>query len=400
VEKTNKNKIFLAVVATAALLVAALSLRPDVVEVDSFTVDRGRLVVTVQEQGMTRSRYRYAVSAPVTGRLLRSGYIVGDPIEAGDILATIAPPPQDPREGSIARSAVKAAEAHQREAAARLEEALSNFRRATEESRRRNDLYERELIGIEVRDLYAQTAVAAGARLDRARATLAAANAELEASRARLLGIDANSDSETAVAIPAPVSGTLLRIYEESERVLAAGSPLFELGENDTLEIVIDLLTEEAINVRPGAPVTITGWGGDKPLEGIVRYVEPGAFTKISTLGVEEQRVNVIGDLIDPPPGLGAEYRVEAAIQTWSADNVLKIPLGAVFRRRGGWHTFVVDNGTARLRPLQLGQRSSEYAEVLEGLEEGSRVILYPSDLIDEGVKVRAVKQQALAGQP
>ncbi len=398
-EKTSKNKTLLAVIATAALLFAALLLQPDVVEVDSFTVDRGTLVVTVQEQGKTRSRYRYAVSAPVTGRLLRSGYLVGDTVEAGDILARIAPPPQDPREGSMARSAVKAAEARQREAAARLEEALSNFQRATKESRRRNDLYERQLIGIEVRDLYAQTAVAAGARLDSARATLAAANAELEASRARLLGIDANSDSEAVVAIPAPVSGTLLKIHEESERVLPAGSPLFELGEDDTLEIVIDLLTEEAMNVHPGAPVTITGWGGNKPLEGIVRYVEPGAFTKISTLGVEEQRVNVIGDIIDPPPGLGAEYRVEAAIQTWSGDNVLKIPLGAVFRRQGGWHTFVIDKGVARLRPLQLGQRSSEYAEVLAGVEEGGQVILYPSDLIDEGVKVRAIKQQNVAGQ-
>ncbi len=398
-EKKGKKSLILAIVAAVALL-AALLLKPDVVEVDSYTVNRGKLVVTVQEQGRTRSRYRYTVSAPVTGRLLRSGHIVGDPIKAGDILATIAPPPQDPREASIARSVVKAAEARQREAGARLEEALSNFQRANDESRRRNDLYERQLIGIEVRDLYAQTAVAAKARLDSARATLAAANAELEAARARLLGIDANLDSEAVVEIAAPVSGTLLHIHEESERVLPAGSPLFELGKGNTLELVIDLLTEEAMKVRPGAPVTITGWGGDRSLAGTVRYVEPGAFTKISTLGVEEQRVNVIGDIIDPPPGLGAQYRVEAAIQTWSGDDVPRIPLGAVFRRQGGWHTFVIDNGLARLSQLRLGQRSSEFAEVLEGVEEGQQVILYPSDLIDDGVKVRSVNQQTIAGQP
>ncbi len=398
-EKTSKNKLLIGAVAVVTLLLAALLLRPDEVEVESFAVERGELVVTVQEQGKTRPRYRYTVSAPVTGRLLRSGYQAGDAIEAGDILATIAPPPQDPREGSIARSAVKAAQARQREAAARLDEARSNFQRATEEARRRNDLYERQLIGIEVRDLYAQTAVAASARLDSAKATLAAANADLEASRARLLGLDANSASKAVIAIPAPVSGTLLQTHEESERVLLAGTPLFELGKNDTLELVIDLLTEEAMKVRPGAPITITGWGGDSALVGTVRHVEPGAFTKISTLGVEEQRVNVIGDIADPPAGLGAQYRVQAAIQTWSGDNVLKIPLGAVFRSQGEWHTFVIDKGIARQQPLQLGQRSREFAEVAAGVIEGQQVILYPSDLIEDGVKVRAVDPKSAVGE-
>lgn len=387
--KTNKNRFVWAIVAAIGLLLLATLLRPDVVKVEVLGVSRSNLAVSVEEQGRTRSRYRYTVNAPVSGRLLRSGHIVGEPILAGEIVARIAPPPQDPREESIARAAVKAADAHLGEAGALLEEARSNYQRATTESRRRNDLYERQLIGIEVRDLYAQTAVAAKARLNSAKATLAAAMAELDASRARLLGIDSRSNSSPVVEVVAPVSGTLLRIVEESERVLPAGSPLFELGEGDTLELIVDLLTEDAVKVIPGAAITITGWGGDKALQGRVRYVEPGAFTKISTLGVEEQRVNVIGDIIDPPSGLGAEYRVNAAIQTWFGENVLTIPLGAIFRRQGEWHTFVVDNDIARLRPLQLGQRSSEFAEVLEGATEGQQVILYPSDLIEDGVRVK-----------
>ncbi len=389
--QTIKSRIILAVLVAIGITLAALLLRPKVIEVDVITVSRGDLTVSVEEQGRTRPRYRYIVSAPVTGRLMRSGYVVGEAIEAGDIVARIAPAPLDPREESTARAAVKAAQAHLGEAVARLDEARSNYQRAIAESRRRNDLYERQLIGIEVRDLYAQTAVATGARLDSAEATLAAARAELDASRARLLGIDSTSNSGPMVEVLAPVAGTLLRIFEESERVLPAGSPLFALGEGDALEIIVDLLTEDAVKVRPGAPMTITGWGGDKPLQGLVRYIEPGAFTKVSTLGVEEQRVNVIGDINEPPPGLGAEYRVNAAIETWSGKNVLMIPLGAIFRRQGEWHTFVVDNGVASLRPLQIGRRSNEFAEVHDGVSEGQQVIQYPSDLVEDGIRVTTV---------
>jgi HlyD family secretion protein len=391
VKQTTKNRIILAILVAIGIVLAALLLRPKIVEVDVTTVSRSDLTVSVEEQGRTRSRYRYVVSAPVSGRLMRSGHVVGEAVVAGDVLARIAPAPLDPREQSTARAAVKAAQAHLGEAAARLDEARSNYQRATAESRRRNDLYERQLIGIEVRDLYAQTAVAARARLDSAQATLAAATAELDASRARLLGIDAQSNSGPVLEVQAPVTGTLLRIFEESERVLLAGSPLFELGEGDTLELIVDLLTEDAVKVRPGAPMTITGWGGEKPLQGTVRYVEPGAFTKVSTLGVEEQRVNVIGDISEPQPGLGAEYRVSAAIEIWSGNNVLTIPLGAVFRRQGEWHTFVVDKGSASLRLLQLGQRSNDFAEVYDGVSEGQQVILYPSDLVEDGVRVTAV---------
>jgi HlyD family secretion protein len=391
VKQTVKSRIILTILVAIGAMLVALLLRPKVIEVDVTTVSRGDLTVSVEEQGRTRSRYRYVVSAPVSGRMMRSGYVVGEAIEAGDIIARIAPAPLDPREESTARAAVKAAQAHLGEAVARLDEARSNDQRATAESRRRNDLYERQLIGIEVRDFYAQTAVAARARLDSAQAALAAAKAELDASRARLLGIDSQSNSGPVLEVQAPVAGTLLRIFEESERVLPAGSPLFELGEGDTLEIIVDLLTEDAVKVRSGAPMTITGWGGDEPLRGVVRYVEPGAFTKISTLGVEEQRVNVIGDISEPQPGLGAEYRVNAAIETWSGNNVLMIPLGAIFRRQGEWHAFVVDNGVASLRPLQIGQRSNAFAEVHDGVIEGQQVIQYPSDLVEDGGRVTTV---------
>ena len=175
---------------------------------------------------------------------------------------------------------------------------------------------------------------------------------------------------------------------EQSERVVASGTPLFDVSKGDELELVIDYLTQEAILIRPGNKVVVSDWGGATPLSGTVRYVEPGAFTKISTLGVEEQRVNVIVDLDAPPPELGAGFRITAAIVYWESDNLLKIPTSAIFRSNQMWHTFVVRDDEARLQALEIGHRNDDFAQLLSGVDNGDVVILYPSDLIEHGTLV------------
>lgn len=372
-------------------VVAALVLRPATIEVDVADVEKGLVTVTVDEQGRTRARRPYTVAAPITGRLLRPTIDEGDRVVRGQVVARIAPPATDARSEATARADLGAALARQRNAATARTEAESALRLANAEAERRRELYRTRMISVESRDTFVQAAQAAEARLGSADAALAAAQAEANAARARLLGAGTVADGEGAISVLAPVDGRVLHVLEESERVVQAGTPLFQFNEGDALELVIDVLTEQAVQVCSDDPIRITGWGGDTPLIGKVRYVEPGAFTKISALGVEEQRVNVIGDLDHAPPALGAQFRIEAAIQTWSG-TVLRIPTGAMFRRDNAWQVFVVDDGHARLRQFGLGHRSADFAEVTSGLKEGQQVIVFPSDQIADGVRVSAAK--------
>lgn len=390
--KTKKKRPWLKFLVAGVVAVAVLGilLRPTVIEVESAVVDRGTLSVTVEDQGRTRARHRYTVAAPITGRVLRTDLDEGDLVGRGDLLVNMAPPPEDSRTQATSEAQLEAAQARQREAQALLEESASNYRRAQSEAERRAELYEKNLVSIETRDSYRQAAEAGRARVDSATASLAAARADVESARSRLLGIKGGSGADGMVTVEAPVDGQILRVFEESERVVQAGSPLFLLGQGNEMELVIDLLTEDAVKVGAGNPILVTGWGGSAALNGVVRYVEPGAFTKISTLGVEEQRVNVIGDLLDAPVALGAEFRIQAAIVIWVGEDVLMIPTSAIFRRVKVWHTFLIEDGRAHLREISIGQRGTEYAEVLDGVEEGDQVIQFPSDLIEEGVRVKS----------
>jgi HlyD family secretion protein len=191
------------------------------------------------------------------------------------------------------------------------------------------------------------------------------------------------------IELRSPVDGKVLRVVEESERVVQGGTPILSVGEPGRLEIVTDVLSTDAVNIRPGALVLLEGWGGDHPIRARVRLVEPAGFTKISALGVEEQRVNVISDFVDPPGPLGDGYRVECKIVTWTGQDVLKVPLGAVFRRGQGWGAFVVDAGRAKLRDIKIGHRNESEVEILSGLTEGQKVILHPSNALRDGTRVR-----------
>ncbi len=371
---------------------AFISIQPSPVQVETEAVIHRALLLTVNEQGRTRAQEPFTIAAPFYGQLLRTDKIEGDKIAVGDVLNTIAVAPENLRTRAVLEANLTAAQARLSAAQASVEETQSVLERTRQELRRRERLLAQRLIGLEERDSFAQAFSAAQTREAAAQANLQAARAETESAKSQLIGIDAQSPTGL-VPIIAPVQGTIQRVFEKSQRIVNAGTPLFLISDRDSLELVIDLLTQDAVKVSPGDEIQITGWGGQQTLRGRVKYIEPEAFTKYSALGVEEQRVNVIGELIDPNPGLGAEYRIEAAIVIAEKDNALTIPTSALFRRNNHWHTFVAAGGEASLRAIEIGERSIDYAEVLSGVAIGDEVIVFPSDLVNDGVEIQRIAQ-------
>ena len=385
--KRTPGKWLISLLVLASILaLIVISMRPQPLQVETSTVERRQLTVTVQEQGRTRAKEPYTITAPVTGQLLRTPLREGDSVSSGQVIARIALAPEDQRTEAVIRANLDAAQARSTAAQASLQESESLLDRAEREALRRQQLFQQQMVSEEERDMYQQAVNAAQARAASARSSLRAAQAEVESARSQLIGID--NGAEHILSVVAPVDGTVYRVHEKSERIVPAGTPLFLLSDGDELELVIDLLTQQAVQVNAGDKILINGWGGEKTLYGRVRYVEPEAFTKFSALGVEEQRVNVIGELLDNNVNLGAEYRIEAAIVISEQDDVLTVAGSALFRRDGDWHVFAIEDGQAVLRAVVPGQRSSEYAEVLAGLQENDQVIIFPSDLVKDGVKV------------
>jgi HlyD family secretion protein len=393
----------LAASAGAAVLVLLgwWALRPAAVAVELGAVTRGPLEVTVDEEGETRVRQRFVVAAPATGRLLRLVLDAGDPIAAGDVVARIVPAPLDPRDRAAAEARLAAAEDARRGAAARAELAAAALAQAERDLARAEQL---QAAGARS-DEALETARLSRTRAQREReaASFASAAAEHDADAARAVLMAARaSRAESALSlddpcatpgacieIRSPVAGHVLRVHEESERIVAAGTPLLDVGDPAALEIVVDVLSADAVKIEAGAPMWVDEWGGARSLRAAVRRVEPSGFTKISALGVEEQRVNVIADFVDAPDGLGDAYRIEARIVVWHADDVLRVPASALFRHAEGWAVFVADAGVARRREVQIGARGPFQAEVAGGLEDGDRVVLHPSDRLHDGARIR-----------
>lgn len=379
----------LAALATLALVAAiAIALRPAPVPVELGSVARGDLRVTVEEEGKTRTRDRFVVSTPATGRLLRVRLEEGDAVREGDVVARLEPLPLDERARAEARARLKAAEAAHRAAEARVRQTSTSLEQARRNHERADKLAGEGLRSPEERE-QAELAEASLAReLDAAKFSARAATFEAEVARATLEADLPGRPAGNVISLKSPVNGRVLRVLQESERSILAGSPVLEVGDPSNLEIVIDLLSTDAVRVKPGAAMTLDG-GEGRILRARVRTVEPSAFTKISALGVEEQRVNVIGDLEEPPGRLGDAYRVEASITLWEGKGVLKVPASALFRRGSGWSVFVKEGGRARLRSVEVGQRNPAQAQVLGGLKDGETVVLHPSDRIEDGVRVR-----------
>lgn len=383
----------------AAIVIAAVSLalRPRPMLVEVATIGSGRLETTIPAEGRTRIHDRFVVAAPVTGRLKRIDLHRGDEVARAGIIALIEPAPLDPldpRQRGVAEARLAAAEAASREAEALIARERTALGQTRRERQRAAEL-------VESGDLPRQeferlgSAVAAGdQQLLAAEARARVAAAEVEAARAALrsLGSTDSIDRRTeTIAVRSPVGGRVLRLYEESERVVTAGTPLIEISNPSTLELVIEVLSSDAVRIRPGAEVIIERWGGDHPLRGTVRLIEPSAFTKVSALGIEEQRVNIVADLLERPEGLGDGYRVESRIVVYRADQSLKVPLSALFRQEEKWAVYIIDGGVAALRPVTIGQRSETEAELVSGVERGARVILHPPGDLRPGIRV-AVK--------
>jgi HlyD family secretion protein len=420
------SKLF--VLLVIALIVAGLgyAFLPEPVEVDLVAVERGTLRVTVDEDGKTRIREKYVVSAPLNGRILRISMDPGDRVVAGKTLLTMIEPrdPEllDARSVAQAEARVKAAEAALRQTEPLLEKAraeqayaeaeftrlrLAHSRNATSLSeleaaqlayRRWSEELRTARVAQEIARFELQQAQAALLR-SRPRneesgngANTAAAPNSNGANGANGGGADATHANGWNFPIYAPITGRVLRVFQESAAVVAPGTPLVELGDPSDLEAEVDVLSRDAVKIEVGDRVLLEHWGGDRPLEGVVRVVEPAGFTKISTLGVEEQRVYVIVDLIDPPPeraSLGDGFRVEARIVIDEARDVLKVPTSALFRAGKESAVFRVVGGVVHQQRVKVGRQNGLEAEILEGLSEGDQLILHPSDRIEEGVQVR-----------
>jgi HlyD family secretion protein len=375
----------------------ALAWRPQPVPVDLAVVERGPMTATVDEDGRTRVKDRFVVSAPLAGTLARIELHPGDTVRRGDLVARIVPLPTpllDPRSREEAQARVASAQASVKQAGTRIEQGRAAHDFARREADRQHVLL-RE--GATAPQMVEQAELAERTRreeLTSAEFGVRVAESEMRLAQAALRRLGtAPGPRGDQFEVRSPVEGRVLRVMQESEGAVQPGTALLEIGDPAGLEIVVDVLTADAVEIRPGAPVLIERWGGDSLLHGQVHRVEPSAFTRVSALGVEEQRVNVIIDLDEPRErwaALGDGYRVETRTVIWQAPDVLRVPAGAVFRHKGGWAVYAVERSVVRLRSVDVGHRNGAQVEILSGLRPGERVVVYPSDNVVDGTKPQA----------
>jgi HlyD family secretion protein len=396
--KLSKKTVVTSALGLGFLALLVYAFLPGPVGADLARVQRGPLTVTVNEDGRTRVKQRYVVSTPLDGNLNRIYLRPGDQVRAGvTVIATIEPTdPQllDPRARAQAEARVQAAEVTRQQTEPLLEHARTAHQFASADYERVKTLFEQNTVSRQNLEDAEQKERLSAEDFKSAQFAVKIAHYELEMARAALLrGSTATNRSDSwDFPIRSPIDGRVFRVFQESATVVRSGAPLIELGDPSDLEIEVDVLSEDAVKIKPGARVYLDQWGGQEPLQARVRLVEPSGFTKISALGVEEQRVWVIADLAEPPeqrPALGDAFRVEARIVVWEGRDVLKLPVSALFRQGSTWAVFRVENGTARLRSVRLGPRNDLEAQVLKGLKENEEVILHPSDNVRDGVRVR-----------
>ena len=377
----------------AVVVAIGWSFTPQSVSVEVARVSRGPLAVTVDEEARTRVHDRYIVSAPVPGYLTRIAYRPGAVVRAGQSVARVLPAPPGPidaRTRSQLEARVEAAVDALRQTRTHVESARAALAQATRDFERLRQLErDRAIAPQEVEGARTRQQVA-DADVNAALAGADVAEHDLEAARAALVAADGARPAGRITDIRAPREGAILRVFEQSERVVSAGTPLLEIGDPSALEIVADLLSTDAVQIKVGAPVRIDGWGGPT-INGSVVRVDPAGFLKVSALGIEEQRVRVTIDFADPPEAwsqLGHDYRVIVHVVIWKADDALTTPISALFRKGDDWAMFAIENGRARTTIVKIGHRNNRVAEVLGGLSGGTEVVLHPSDRIADGVKV------------
>lgn len=389
--------LIIAAVLAAVVALIGYGLRPAPVLVDRAVVKRDRLQVTVEEEGRTRVKDRFVISAPIAGALCRIDLEVGDQVRKGQVLAELEPLRPaflDPRSRAMAESRVAAAQAALRVAQANLHAAAADAEYSANELQRLRPLRRSGAITLEALEKAEAAKRRTQANQRSAEFNVEVARFELETARSALLSsAAAKTDSPPEkVTLTAPVDGRVFKVQRENECVVERGEVLLEIGDPQALEVAVDVLSEDAVRIRPGMRVLLERWGGSDTLEGVVRVVEPTGFTKVSALGVEEQRVWVIVDMVSPVeqwPGLGDGYRVEARFVIWEGAQVLQAPDSALFRQQDeGWAVFVIKEGIARLRRVKPGRRSGLMTEIAQGLSEGEPVIPHPDDALTDGTRV------------
>jgi HlyD family secretion protein len=427
-------------VLLGVLLLLVLAFRPDPLRVDLGPVTRGPLRVTVNAEGKTRLRQRFVISAPVAGRLERLTLREGDTVTQDMVVAQIDPLASDtavreaqgrlaewyaqragvatlrPKQAALAqgRARVATAQAAQRKAEARLEQVRAALEHARRDYQRAVRMETSGTISREARETSQLNEITRTKEYDAAVLEVRGGAAEVVGARAALAMVEAQQrdpdylldvynaritsaeaelarlrDAATRTEIRTPSAGRVLRVLQEDERMVTAGTPLLAVGDVTHLELVVDVLSTDAVRIQPGALMLLERWGGGSTLQARVRLIEPAAFTKISALGIEEQRVNIIADFVDPPHALGDGYRVEARIVVWESAEVTLVPASALFRCRESWCVFVAVQEKAQRRVVDLGQRSDLVAEVLQGLRPGELVVLHPAEQLEEGLRIR-----------
>jgi len=386
--------LFVLFAGVVGLIVFAALPKP--VPVDVVPVARGEMVVTVDEDGRSRVKDRHIVSAPLAGNVARIELDPGDEVKQGSVVARIVPlaaPLLDVRTKGQSQARVAASLAAQRQSRSQIERAQAALEFAKTNAARVQELHRRQVATPQQLEQALLEARTTAAELESARFAARVADYELEMARAALGHLSGKAPAkEDQLEVPAPVTGRILKVIQESEGAVQAGAPLLEIGDPQALEIVVDVLTSDAVRIEPGNRVNVDRWGGPT-LDARVRLVEPSAFSRLSALGVEEQRVNVIIDLVAPREQwkeLGDGYRVEAHIAVWEAQNVVHVPTSAIFRHDSGWAVYRVEGDIARITSVKLGERNPRVVQIVEGLAPSARVVVHPSERVRDGIRVVA----------
>jgi HlyD family secretion protein len=392
-----RAKIGMGVVVTLVAAGLVLGFMPRAVPVDVATVARAPLTVTVEEEGKTQVRERYLVTAPVAGYVRRIDLKAGDAVVVGQVLAAIEPARSvalDPRSRAQAQAQVSAAEAALAVAQQNARAATSAAELAQQERSRVESLRQSGFLSAQALDAARSAETRARAAQQASLNAVTVARFELDMARAAIASaarLQAGGPAEL-LQVRAPVASRVLKLLHESEGPVTAGQPLLEVGDPESLEVEVEVLSTYAVRIAPGSRVIFDRWGGDQPVQGSVRVVEPSGFTKVSALGVEEQRVRVIVDFTSPREvwqRLGDGYRVEASFILWEGKDILQLPTSALFRQGAGWAVFALNGGRATLTPVETGQRAGLHTQLLSGLGAGAQVITHPDDRLSDGVRVK-----------
>ncbi len=395
-----RRKLSVIIIILVAVLATLYGFIPKAVNVDLIDVSRGSLQVTIEEEGRTRLKERFVISAPISGYMRRIIAKAGDPVRKGDAVIVLEPLKSqslDPRSRAEAEAVVSAAKAALAAAQEKERAAAADVDYIGKRSERVSKLYSKGYAAKDQFDQAESELNKSRAVRDSAKAAVDVARFEFDRARATVQNFNPvkKTVSHSTFYISSPVSGNIFRIYRESEGAVSAGEPLMDIGNAENLEVRVEVLSSDAVKIKKGTPVLFKRWGGEEPLLGVVRVVEPAGFTKISSLGVEEQRVLIIADITSPPEMwrvLGDGYRLEAHFVIWEGKDILQVPASSLFRSGEKWAVFVNDKGRARERSVEVGQRNGLTAEIISGIKENEKVIAHPDDSISDGSRIKSRK--------